>query len=466
MVDPALLRAGRFDRLVYIGEPAFEDRVSILAVHSKYIPIEGTSIEEIMELTKPLTEDNLEKILDVIRADQTVTSAVIIAAFREIRKRKVEELFSVKKLLLEGFDFDTLVNLTMKIDDSNIDKVFSNLRKEQVVNKEDIQQKLNEVQKLSKKDNLYLDIEFRKKIVNGKIGINSLNIPKEPYNYLIDTTEIFNQASIFEILDVLTKWQSIKSDDIDKITLNITHKDRIVHNDESKRELINNLLEEQKLTLDGISVDDLLEKLRHFTDPDLKKIIGQLWIKQAEREVRRRRISQLYGVKKLKLEGISILDFVDLTIANKINDSEIDEFVELLWKEQPIREGEIIDHIQSLKLDPDHIELIQRAVRRKSIFDIFETRKIKFQDPQKMVLLRDLASKTDGFVGSDLEALCREAGMLALREGATIVARRHFDAAQQKVHPTMNDNLRQYYGKIQQHFKGGLPQKVQPPEYQ
>ena len=50
--------------------------------------------------------------------------------------------------------------------------------------------------------------------------------------------------------------------------------------------------------------------------------------------------------------------------------------------------------------------------------------------------------------------------------GATIVARRHFDAARMKVHPTMNENLREYYGKIQQHFKGGLPEKVQPPEYQ
>jgi transitional endoplasmic reticulum ATPase len=56
--------------------------------------------------------------------------------------------------------------------------------------------------------------------------------------------------------------------------------------------------------------------------------------------------------------------------------------------------------------------------------------------------------------------------MLALREGVTVVARRHFDAAQQKVHPTMNEKLRQYYTKVQLHFKGGLPQKVQPPEYQ
>jgi hypothetical protein len=35
-----------------------------------------------------------------------------------------------------------------------------------------------------------------------------------------------------------------------------------------------------------------------------------------------------------------------------------------------------------------------------------------------------------------------------------------------KVHPTMNENLRDYYSKIQQHFNGGPPQKVQPTEYQ
>ena len=87
-------------------------------------------------------------------------------------------------------------------------------------------------------------------------------------------------------------------------------------------------------------------------------------------------------------------------------------------------------------------------------------------DPACERLAADLAGITEGFVGSDLEALCREAGMLALREGATIVTRHHFDEAQKKVHPTMNENLRQYYDKIQQHFKGGLPKKVQPPEYQ
>jgi transitional endoplasmic reticulum ATPase len=56
--------------------------------------------------------------------------------------------------------------------------------------------------------------------------------------------------------------------------------------------------------------------------------------------------------------------------------------------------------------------------------------------------------------------------MLALRDNVSVVSRQHFTEAQKKVHPTMNENLRDYYTKIQQFFKGGLPKKVQPLEYQ
>ncbi len=104
--------------------------------------------------------------------------------------------------------------------------------------------------------------------------------------------------------------------------------------------------------------------------------------------------------------------------------------------------------------------------RRRRLIELMAEKNLTFTDEARKGLAANLASVTDGFVGSDLESLCREAGMLALREGATVVSKRHFEEAQKKVHPTMNDNLRQYYDKIQQHFKGGLPKQVQPPEYQ
>ncbi len=45
IVDPALLRAGRFDRLVYIGEPTLEDRKKIFSIHTRFMPLEGSALE-------------------------------------------------------------------------------------------------------------------------------------------------------------------------------------------------------------------------------------------------------------------------------------------------------------------------------------------------------------------------------------------------------------------------------------
>jgi len=88
------------------------------------------------------------------------------------------------------------------------------------------------------------------------------------------------------------------------------------------------------------------------------------------------------------------------------------------------------------------------------------------RDESRESLLRGIAARTEGYVGSDLEALCREAGVFAMREGSRQVAQRHFEASLAKVHPTMNPRLKEYYERIRQSFKGGLPKDVQPPEYQ
>ena len=52
IVDPALLRAGRFDRLVYIGEPSLPDRKKIITIHTRFMPLEGSAFEEIVRLTE------------------------------------------------------------------------------------------------------------------------------------------------------------------------------------------------------------------------------------------------------------------------------------------------------------------------------------------------------------------------------------------------------------------------------
>ncbi|MFC6903624.1 CDC48 family AAA ATPase [Halalkalicoccus tibetensis] len=73
------------------------------------------------------------------------------------------------------------------------------------------------------------------------------------------------------------------------------------------------------------------------------------------------------------------------------------------------------------------------------------------------VSLRELAEITDGFVGSDLESIAREAAMTALREDheADIVEMRHFRQAMDSVRPTITDDILDYYEQIEDEFAGG-----------
>jgi transitional endoplasmic reticulum ATPase len=71
--------------------------------------------------------------------------------------------------------------------------------------------------------------------------------------------------------------------------------------------------------------------------------------------------------------------------------------------------------------------------------------------------LETLADITEGYVGADIESVCREAVMIALRENFDIesIEMRHFREALKKVKPTITENIAQFYEKIEAQFKGG-----------
>jgi len=163
----------------------------------------------------------------------------------------------------------------------------------------------------------------------------------------------------------------------------------------------------------------------------------------------------------MPLEGSALEEIVGLT--EGFTDDTLGELVEKLGKDAKVTADTVKAAIEPAA---DASTGISKGARRRRLVDLMHEKNLTFEDPVRDENLTDLARITDGFVGADLEALCREAGMFALRDGASVVTPLHFSEAQKKVHPTMNDNLRDYYGKIQQHFKGGLPKKVQPPEYQ
>ncbi len=163
----------------------------------------------------------------------------------------------------------------------------------------------------------------------------------------------------------------------------------------------------------------------------------------------------------MPLEGSSLEEIVGL--CSKYSEEMLAELVEKLGKDKTVT----ADEIRAAITPPaDDAPTVSSGIRRRRLIELMQEKHLSFADPAREALATTLAGTTEGFVGSDLESVCREAGMLALRDNQTIISLKYFEEAQKKVHPTMNENLRNYYGKIQQHFKGGLPKQVQPPEYQ
>lgn len=81
----------------------------------------------------------------------------------------------------------------------------------------------------------------------------------------------------------------------------------------------------------------------------------------------------------------------------------------------------------------------------------------------KDVKIEDLAKKTEGYTGADLEGLVREAGLIALRESrdAKEVKKEHFESALRKIKPSVSKPILEVYKKIEENFiktsKAALP---------
>ncbi len=290
IVDPALLRAGRFDRLVYIGEPSFEDRKKIINIHIRFMPIEGSALEEIMHLTEGYSEEEIGELVEKLGRDRNL------------------EISDIKSVIT---------------------------------------------------------------VAGGSTGIS------------IGTRR--------------------------KRLVELMHEKNLVLLDAVRNRLAT--------TLSGIT--------QGFVGSDLESICREAGMLALREDTCRDNAIESLD-RYFEIEHISRESFVK---------SDLEKIVNIINPQKK-----------------DSNELKNAAPHYESVFkNLNEYLKITSLDAAKM-------SK------NDLEKFVNS--LIQKEKISSNVTMTHFEEAQKKVHPMMNERLRDYYKKIQQHFKGGLPQQVQPPEYQ
>jgi transitional endoplasmic reticulum ATPase len=95
---------------------------------------------------------------------------------------------------------------------------------------------------------------------------------------------------------------------------------------------------------------------------------------------------------------------------------------------------------------------------RKKIFEIYLT-KMKIAEN---VDATKLASKTKGYVGSDIQGICREAAMVALRKDieASVVEMDDFEEALKIVKPSVDKEVEEAYKKLENYFSAARAKQI------
>ena len=96
---------------------------------------------------------------------------------------------------------------------------------------------------------------------------------------------------------------------------------------------------------------------------------------------------------------------------------------------------------------------------RKKIFEIYTEKMPKAKD----FSISELAEKTEGYVGADIEGVCREAAMIALREdmNTKTVKMEHFLSALEVVKPSVDKEIEEVYKQLEDYFTTARAKEIQ-----
>jgi transitional endoplasmic reticulum ATPase len=80
---------------------------------------------------------------------------------------------------------------------------------------------------------------------------------------------------------------------------------------------------------------------------------------------------------------------------------------------------------------------------------------------EKDVDIEELAKLTENYSGADIEALCREAAMIAVREDpdAKKVKKKHFIGSLKVIRPSITEDINKFYSKVAEEISSGMAKK-------
>jgi transitional endoplasmic reticulum ATPase len=416
-IDPALRRPGRFDREIHIGVPDTKDRYEILQIHTRGMPIEKDSeAEEVGEAEIEVDEATLERerkektnkyLMYLAERTQGFVGADLLALVQEAAMRCLRENLPDLDLEKEA------------IPPERLEKI--------VVTKKNFEDALMEAEPSALRE-IYVEMPTVTWDDVGGLDEAKQSII-EAVEWPIKSPEKFIQMGIKAPRGILLYGPPGTGKTL--IAQAVSRESNANFISVKGPEMFSKWLGESEK-----AIRETFKKARQvapcviFFD-EIDSVASMPGMESTDSRTSERVLNQLLT----EMDGLeSLRDVVVIAATNRPNllDPAIlrpGRFDRLVYLGSPDRKG------------------------RLKIFRIHTKDTPLAGD----VDLETLADITEGYVGADIESVCREAVMIALRENFEVesVQMRHFREALKKVKPTITENIAQFYEKIEAQFKGG-----------
>ncbi|MBM3200191.1 AAA family ATPase [Candidatus Woesearchaeota archaeon] len=468
-IDPALRRPGRFDREIVIGVPSRKSRMEILKVHTRNMPLISTvtKIEKDKGAYQKKVDDLLERLADVTHGfvgadlaalckEAAMNVLRMVMPGLNLREKKPINQGLLDNLCVTEQDFREALKIVRP---SALREVLIDPPKvgwNDIGGMEKIKQELKEAVEWPLK---YPQV-FRKMGIRPPRGILLHGPPGTGKTLLAKAVAKESEANFIQVKgpSLLNKWvgetergvrgifekarQSAPSiiffDEVDALA---PKRGMYMGGSHVSENIVNTLLAE----MDGL--EDLHDVVIigatnriDIIDPALLRTgrFDRLLVTEAPD------IASRFEIFKIHAQGMPLV----------VSKEEIKGIEEELKHE----ETKIIS-----KMADDE------AVKQSDVNKL-KHKKFSFKDlSDQGKLIYYLAYKTEGYTGSDIEAVCRESAMIALREDlkSNTVAKKHFDAAMAEIPPSLPKEVVEEYkaeqGKSLRRSKAALREKK--PDY-
>ncbi|PIN71210.1 ATPase [Candidatus Pacearchaeota archaeon CG09_land_8_20_14_0_10_30_9] len=437
-IDQALRRPGRFDRELEIGVPDKNGRLQVLKIHSRGMPLnKDVNLEKIASLTHGFVGADIEAL---------TKEAAMNVLRKHLPKIKLddEEIPQdvLEKLIIKHEDFIDALRIVRPSAMREVLVETPNVGWEEVGGLDKIKNELQEAVEWPLK---YAD-SFKRLGIRPSKGILLYGPPGTGKTLLAKAVAKESEANFIHIKgpSLLSMW--------------------VGKSEEGMRKIFERARQVAPCIIFFDELDSLAGKRGSDSNKVTERVLNQM-------------LSEMDGLEDMKdilvIGATNRPDMLDTALLRP------GRFDRILLVNAPTQEGrEQIFKVHTkempLFLSKDEIKKMDELYKNDKVDKIIsnmasgkpvsepeikdldkKVNKVDFKGlSDKKKLCHYLAKETEGFTGADIEALVREAAMVALRENmeSKEVKKKHFDEALKKTKPSLTKQSIEIYKKMEEQF--------------